>query len=74
MCETCGCSDGAQVKVVNLKTAETLDLPSKHDHGDSHYHAHHIHDDDHSHDHVHGHDHDHSHDNAHHGRASHSPS
>ena len=70
MCETCGCSDGAQVKVVNLKTAETLDLPSKHDHGDSHYHAHHIHDDDHSHDHVHGHDHDHSHDNAHHGRAS----
>jgi hydrogenase nickel incorporation protein HypB len=66
MCETCGCSDGAEVKVVNLKTAKTLDLTSKHHHGDSHYHAHHIHDDDHSHDH----DHDHSHDDTAHSRAS----
>jgi hydrogenase nickel incorporation protein HypB len=80
MCETCGCLDGAEVKVVNLKTAKTLDLTSKNHHGDLHYHAHHIHDDDHSHDHVHyhdhvhdhdhDHDHDHSHDDTAHSRAS----
>lgn len=65
MCETCGCSDGAEVKVVNLETGKALDLASKHLHDDSHYHAHHIHDDNHSHDHVHDHDHDHSHDHDH---------
>jgi hydrogenase nickel incorporation protein HypB len=79
MCETCGCSDGAEVKVVNLETGETLDPASKHHHGDSHHHAH-LHDGDHFHDHVHdhdhGHDHSHSdghghyHDNSHHSRAS----
>jgi hydrogenase nickel incorporation protein HypB len=67
MCETCGCADGAEVKVINLETGETLDAASKHQHSDSHHHAH-LHNGNHFHDHVH--DHDHNHDNAHHGRAS----
>ncbi|MGH6822233.1 MAG: hydrogenase nickel incorporation protein HypB [Methylocella sp.] len=50
MCEFCGCSDGAEVKVVNLETGETLDPASKHHHGDSHHHAH---SHDHDHDHLH---------------------
>ncbi len=70
MCEICGCSDGADVKVINLKAGETLDPASKHHHGDSHHHAH-------SHDHEHSHDHDHDrlhhqqgvhHSKNHHGR------
>jgi hypothetical protein len=68
MCETCGCSDGAEVKVVNLETGKALDLASKHLRDDSHYQAHHIHDDNHSHDHVR--DHDYDHDHTHHSRAS----
>jgi hydrogenase nickel incorporation protein HypB len=48
MCEICGCSDGAEVKVVNLETGETLDPASKHRHGDLHHHAH-----SHDHDHLH---------------------
>jgi hydrogenase nickel incorporation protein HypB len=65
MCETCGCSDGAEVEVV------TLDPASKHHHGDSHHHVH-LHDGDHSHDHSHSHSDDHGqyHDIAHHSRAS----
>jgi hydrogenase nickel incorporation protein HypB len=59
MCEICGCSDGAEVKVVNLETGETLDPASKHPHGDSHHHAH-------SHDHEHNHGHGHVHDHLHH--------
>jgi hydrogenase nickel incorporation protein HypB len=69
MCEICGCSDGAEMKVVNLETGETLDPASKHHHGDSHHHAH-SHDGDHDHDHSHSDGHGHNHDNAHHGRAS----
>jgi hydrogenase nickel incorporation protein HypB len=56
MCEICGCSDGAEVKFVNLVTGETLDPASKHHHGDSHHHAH-----SHDHEHNHGHNHDHLH-------------
>jgi hydrogenase nickel incorporation protein HypB len=67
MCEICGCSDGAEVKVVHLETGETLDPASKHHHGDSHHHAH-SHDSDHHH--SHGDGHGHNHDNAQHGRAS----
>jgi hydrogenase nickel incorporation protein HypB len=59
MCEICGCSDGAEVKVVNLETGETLDPASKHPHGDSHHHAH-------SHDHERNHGHGHVHDHLHH--------
>jgi hydrogenase nickel incorporation protein HypB len=69
MCETCGCADGAEVKVINLETGETLGPASKHAHGDSHHHAHH-HDDNHLHDHDDVHDHDHSHNNRHHGGTS----
>jgi len=69
MCEICGCSDGAEVKIVNLETGETLDPASKHHHGDSHHHAH-SHDGDHDHNHDHSDGHGHNHDNAHHGRAS----
>lgn len=69
MCEICGCSDGAEVKVVNLETGETLDPASKHHHGDSHHHAH-SHDGDHDHDHSRIDSHGHDHDNAHHGPAS----
>ncbi|MGH7489113.1 MAG: hydrogenase nickel incorporation protein HypB, partial [bacterium] len=66
MCEICGCSDGAEVKVVNLETGETLDPVSKHQHGDSHHHAH-SHGHDHDHDHLH-HQQDVHHHNDHHGR------
>jgi hydrogenase nickel incorporation protein HypB len=59
MCEICGCSDGAEVKIVNLETGETLDPASKHRHGDLHHHAH-------SHDHEHNHGHSHDHDHLHH--------
>jgi hydrogenase nickel incorporation protein HypB len=38
MCETCGCSDGAEVKVINLETGKTRD-PASHHHGDSDHHA-----------------------------------
>ena len=64
MCETCGCSDGAEAKVVNLETGKTVDPASKRLNEDSDRRAH-------PHDHGHGHDHDHSpsHDSAHHGRA-----
>lgn len=61
MCETCGCADGADVKVINLETGKTFDPASKHQHSDSHHHAH-LHD--------HDHDHDHHHGNAHIGGAS----
>jgi len=59
MCETCGCSEGAETKIVNLETCKTRDPASNH-HDDSHHHAH-LHDDGHFHDHVHDHDHSHSH-------------
>jgi len=72
MCETCGCSDGAAVKVVNLKTAKPRDPPSEHPLGDTHYHAYHIHDAANSHlyDHGHNHDDDHIHDHHRHSHAS----
>jgi hydrogenase nickel incorporation protein HypB len=69
MCEICGCSDGAEVKVVNLEAGETLDPASRHHHGDSHHHAH-SHDGEHDHDHSHSDGHGHNHDNAQYGRAS----
>jgi hydrogenase nickel incorporation protein HypB len=66
MCETCGCSDGAEVKVINLETGRTRDPASQHRHGDDASHSH-----DHDHDHGHGHGHEHSHGIAHHhGRGS----
>jgi hydrogenase nickel incorporation protein HypB len=66
MCETCGCADGAEVKVVNLKTGETLSLASKQAHEMSHNHAHrHNEEHNHLHGHGHGHDHDHDHDHRH---------
>lgn len=64
MCETCGCSDGAEVKVVNLETGKTEDPASKRLNDDSHRHA-----PVNEHDHAHDHDHSHSHDSVHHGRA-----
>lgn len=73
MCEICGCSDGADVKVVNLETGKTLDPASKHHHGDSHHHVggdFHDHVHDHDHDHSHSDGHGHNHGNAHHPRAS----
>jgi hydrogenase nickel incorporation protein HypB len=63
MCEICGCSDGAEVKVVNLETGETLDPATKHRHGDSHHHAH-----SHDHDHLHHQQDVHHHRKDHHGR------
>lgn len=67
MCTTCGCSDDAKPKVVDLETGRTVGL---HDHEHSHDHEHghehgHSHDHDHSHDHGHSHDHDHSQDHGH---------
>ena len=64
MCETCSCSDGAEVKVVNLETGKTEDPGSKRLNDNSHRHA-----PVHEHDHAHDHDHSHSHDSVHHGRA-----
>jgi hydrogenase nickel incorporation protein HypB len=66
MCEICGCSDGAEVRVVNLETGETLDPASKHHHGDSHHHAH-----SHEHEHARSHDHDHQQQDVHHHRNDH---
>jgi hydrogenase nickel incorporation protein HypB len=63
MCEICGCSVGAEVKVVNLETGETLDPATKHRHGDSHHHAH-----SHDHDHLHHQQDVHHHRKDHHGR------
>lgn len=71
MCETCGCTDRAEVKVINLETGKTLSSPSKHEHKVSHGHAH-ASDDHHSHDHNHDHHHDHAHGHSHgHGEAHH---
>jgi hydrogenase nickel incorporation protein HypB len=49
MCETCGCSDEANVTVVNLDTGKSFGLEPAHTHSHGH---------DHSHDHGHGHSHD----------------
>jgi len=59
MCATCGCSDSAEPKIVNLQTGKTLTLQGL-DHSHNHEHGH-----DHDHDHSHEHDHDHSHDHEH---------
>jgi hydrogenase nickel incorporation protein HypB len=63
MCETCGCSHEAEVKVVNLETGKTLDPAFSHHHGDSHSHAQ-------FHDHDHTHNHNHSYSEANNGRMS----
>lgn len=53
MCETCGCSDGAQVTVVNLGSGEAVDGAGRH-HAHAHDHeGHHHHSGDHRHDHGH---------------------
>ncbi|HIA54814.1 MAG TPA: hydrogenase nickel incorporation protein HypB [Candidatus Melainabacteria bacterium] len=81
MCATCGCSDDAQPKVVNLQTGQSVSVDNKpmpadysHDHGHLHDHDHgHSHDDHdpgHSHDHDHGHPYDHGHSHDHERKAS----
>jgi hydrogenase nickel incorporation protein HypB len=54
MCENCGCSDGANATLVDLRTGKALDAGEHHHHHD-HVHAH---TDAHAHGHYHGHDHD----------------
>jgi hydrogenase nickel incorporation protein HypB len=70
MCSTCGCSDNAAPKVVNLQTGKSVSLENepmaeehshRHDHDHSHDHDH----DHHHHDHSHGHSNDHHHDHDH---------
>ncbi len=64
MCATCGCSDDAQPKVVNLQTGKSVsvdNIPTSADHS---------HDHDHPHDHGHPHDHDHGHSHDHEKKAS----
>lgn len=68
MCTTCGCSDDAQPKVVNLQTGKSVSMDNKtisddHLHDHDHEHSHH-HDHEHSHNHDHEHSHDHHHDHA----------
>ncbi|MBS1998614.1 MAG: hydrogenase nickel incorporation protein HypB, partial [Cyanobacteria bacterium SZAS LIN-2] len=72
MCTTCGCSDNATPKVVNLQTGKSVSLENEpmaqehshsHDHHHSHDHEHHHHE--HSHEHPHDHSHEHSHDHHH---------
>ena len=55
MCETCGCSDDARPRLIDLDSGQTmaLDNPHKHDH------EHHGHEHSHSHEHSHGHAHTH---------------
>jgi len=55
MCETCGCSDGAKITVINLKTGKTFEASSEHHGGGAHAHAH---------GHEHGHNHTREHDHA----------
>ncbi|CAN5455380.1 hydrogenase nickel incorporation protein HypB [soil metagenome] len=63
MCTTCGCSDDAKPKVINLQTGQSTVVPSEISSEHSHKHEH-------SHDHkhgqapAHGHDHDHHHSHA----------
>lgn len=63
MCATCGCSDDAQPKVINLQTGQSVSVDNKPmlaDHSHDHDHGHpHDHDHGHSHDHDHRHSHDH---------------
>ncbi len=74
MCTTCGCSDDASPKIVNLQTGNSVSMlsdqdvdTSHHDHSHNHSHSHgHSHDDhDHTHNHVHEHGHDHDHQHTH---------
>jgi len=69
MCATCGCSDDAQPKVVNLQTGKSVSVdntPVSDDHSHDHEHGHsHDHEHGHSHDHEHGHSHDHEHGHSH---------
>ena len=63
MCDTCGCQDSDQVKI--LKPGEEHEHDHHHEHGHGH---------DHHHDHEHGHDHHHDHEHEHphtHGEHSH---
>ncbi|MBS1991506.1 MAG: hydrogenase nickel incorporation protein HypB [Cyanobacteria bacterium SZAS LIN-3] len=78
MCTTCGCSDNATPKVVNLQTGKSVSLENEpmaqehshsHDHHHSHDHEHHHHE--HSREHPHDHSHEHSHD--HHPDHEHAP-
>jgi hydrogenase nickel incorporation protein HypB len=73
MCETCGCADGAEVKVINLETGKAHNSPAKHEHKVSHGHApddHYSHDHKHDHHHDHAHGHSHGHNEAHHASGS----
>ena len=73
MCTTCGCSDDADPKVVNLQTGKSMsigkkNMPHDHEHGHEHDHEHghgHDHEHGHGHDHEHGHEHDHDHGHEH---------
>jgi hydrogenase nickel incorporation protein HypB len=74
MCATCGCSDDAKPKIVNMQTGKSISVGNEreqspdhthvHDHEHSHEHTH-PHDREQSPDHTHAHDHEHSHDRAH---------
>jgi hydrogenase nickel incorporation protein HypB len=64
MCETCGCSDEANVTIVNLDTGKSFALESTRSFTHSHGHSH-----DHSHDHDHGNSHD-ADESHHHGHGS----
>jgi len=57
MCATCGCSDDARPKIVNLQNGQSAVLNNQ-DH-------HHEHDHEHDHEHVHDHNHDHAHEHSH---------
>src|SRR5277367_162867 len=72
MCTTCGCSDDAELRLVNLQTGKAffvgqsdVELRARekdhvHWHGHDHEHSH-SHDQEHSHEHSPAHDHEHSH-------------
>jgi hydrogenase nickel incorporation protein HypB len=51
MCEHCGCSEGADVTLLNLGTGKQTIMRHRHDHGHDHTHSH-------GHDHPHDHDHE----------------
>ena len=64
MCQTCGCSDDAQVTLTDVQTGTVLALATDRD---RHAHTHaHGHDHAHAHEHVHPHSHTHAHDGHHH--------
>lgn len=81
MCTTCGCSDDAEPKVINMQTGSVLSVQQDatdqaqthaHDHTHDHSHPHkhadgveHDHVHTHAHTHDHGHTHDHPHDHTH---------